>query len=107
MSACSDAIDGSTPGLDPHEIVAEVIQLLFDSGLPGLTDRDDANDGGDPDRYSEDRQEASHLVPEKCHQGGPKQGRVVHDFLRRRLGSVRTNFKNSKWYGPSAPSNYR
>ncbi len=56
------AIHGPTSGLNPHKIVAQVVQLLLDAGLPGLSDGDHADDRRDPDRYTQDRQNASHLV---------------------------------------------
>src|SRR5215831_18452717 len=56
VCACPNAVDGSAAGLDPNEVVAEIVELLLDPDLPGLADGDDADDRGNPDRYTQDRE---------------------------------------------------
>ncbi len=69
MGPRAHAIHRTPSGLNPHKIVPEIVQLLLDSGLSGLADRDDTDDRCDPNRYSQDRQDASHLVPQQRHYG--------------------------------------
>jgi hypothetical protein len=69
MGPRAHAIHRATSGLDPHKIVPEIVQLLLDSGLSGFADGDDTDDRRNPDRYSQDRQDASHLVPQQRHYG--------------------------------------
>ena len=41
VRAGASAIHRAAPRLDPHEVVAEVIELLLDTRLTGFADRDD------------------------------------------------------------------
>src|SRR5258708_36636 len=76
MRPSANSVDGAAAFLDPDEIVAEVVQLLFDARLAGIADGDHADDGRDADRDAEHRQETSHLVAEQ----GPKS-RADHAAL--------------------------
>jgi hypothetical protein len=69
MGPRAHAIHRATSGFDPHKIVPEIVQLLLDSGLAGFADGDDTDDRRNPDGYSQDRQDASHLVPQQRHYG--------------------------------------
>src|SRR6516225_9889879 len=43
------AVDGAAARFDPDEVVSQVVEVLFDAGLPGFANGDNANDGGNPD----------------------------------------------------------
>jgi hypothetical protein len=58
MIAGAHAIHGPPAFLDPHEVVAKVVELLLDARLAGFTYSDNADDGSDPDRDAEDGQDA-------------------------------------------------
>src|SRR5262249_23875378 len=81
--ARAHAADRPAARLNPDEVVAEIVELLLHACLSGLTDRDDANHGGDADRASEYRPNAPHLVSEQRHQGGSKQACVIHGLCAR------------------------
>ncbi len=72
------AIDRPPTSLNPYKINPQIVQLQLDPRLPRFADSDDTNDRRDSDSYSQDRQDASHLVPKQRHQGGLKQSRVIH-----------------------------
>src|ERR1700739_4512572 len=59
MRAGAHAVDGAAAGLNPHEIVAEIVELLLDAGLPCFADGHDANHRGDADGDAEHRQDTS------------------------------------------------
>ena len=80
MRSGADAIDRPASGFNPDEIVSKVVEVLLDSGLPGIADCDDTDHGSNPDGDSQNRQDASHLVSEQRHKGRPKQGCVIHGF---------------------------
>src|SRR5258708_4442066 len=73
----SDSVNCPPSRLNPHKIVAQIIELLLDPRLPGFSDGDHADDRRDPDRYTQDRQHASHLVPKQRHQRRLQQCRVI------------------------------
>ncbi len=77
MCPSSDAIHRSSSRLNPHKVVAQIVQLLLDARLSCFSDRNNTNDRGDPDGNSQYRQDAAHLVSEQRHQGGSKERRVV------------------------------
>src|SRR2546430_5650471 len=49
MSAGANAVDRPPARLNPHKIVAEVIELLFDTRLAGFANSHHANHGSDAD----------------------------------------------------------
>ena len=55
MSAGANPVDGASARFDPDEVVAEVVQMLFDAGLPSLADGNDANYGCDADGNAQHR----------------------------------------------------
>ena len=67
-------------GSNPDEVVSEVVEVLLDSGLPGIADGHYTDDSGNPNGDAQDCQDASHLVPEQGHNCGSKQGSVVHNL---------------------------
>src|SRR5258706_526356 len=74
----ADAIHRPSAGLDPDEVVAEVIELLLDPRLTSSPDGHNADDRGDSDGDPEHREQAAHLVSQKCPNGAAQQGQVVH-----------------------------
>jgi hypothetical protein len=80
MRARADAVHRSASGFNPDEVVSEVVEVLLDSGLPGIADGHYTDDSGNPNGYAQDCQDASHLVPEQGHNCGSKQGSVVHNL---------------------------
>lgn len=62
----ADAVDGAPAGLDPHEVVAQVVELLLDLDRPGLADGDNADHRPDADGNAQHGEDAAHLV---AHQG--------------------------------------
>jgi hypothetical protein len=72
-------IHGTPSGLDPNEVVPQIVQLLLDAGLPSLADSHNTDDRCDPYGYPQNRKDASHLVSEQRYQCGSKQGCVIHD----------------------------
>ncbi len=62
MRARINAVDRSAARFDPNEIIPEVIELLLHSLLASVSDRDDTNNGGDPDGDTEHREQAANLV---------------------------------------------
>jgi hypothetical protein len=78
MCPCPDAIDRPPASLNPDKIIPQIVQLQLDPRLSRFADGDDADDRRDSDGYSQNRQDASHLVSKQRHQGGLQQGRVIH-----------------------------
>src|SRR5262249_40280321 len=68
----------AAPGLDPDEVVPEVVQLLADAAGASLADRHGADDGGNADRDPEHRQRRPQLVAGERRQGYGQDGREVH-----------------------------
>jgi hypothetical protein len=65
VSAGADAIDRAASGFNPDEVVSQVVEVLLDSGLPGITDGHNTDDGGNSNSDTQNRQDASHLVPQQ------------------------------------------
>jgi hypothetical protein len=80
VSAGADAIDRAASGFNPDEVVSQVVEVLLDSGLPGIADGHNTDDSGNPNGDTQNRQDASHLVAQQGHHRGPKQSSVVHNF---------------------------
>ena len=76
---CSRAntVDGAPAGLNPHKIVAQIVELLLDPRLPRFSYGHDANNRRNPDGDAQDRQDAAHFIPEQCHKGRSQQRRVI------------------------------
>src|ERR1051326_8855722 len=79
--AGADAVDRAAAGLDPDEVVAEVVELLLDARLPGFADGHDADHRGDADGDAEDGEHAAHLVAQQRPGGGGEDGEIVHPRL--------------------------
>jgi len=76
--ARSNPVHRPAPGLDPDEVVPEIVHLLLDLGLAGLADGDHADHRGDSDRDAEDGQKASRLVAEQSPERGSEESRAIH-----------------------------
>src|SRR5437763_13978812 len=83
----ASAIDGAPARLDPHEILAEAVELLLDARLAGFSNRNDANHGGDPDRDTQDREHTSQFVSQQRNERRPQQTCVIH-FSSRPLHAI-------------------
>src|SRR4029077_3127905 len=89
MRARAHPVHRAAARFDPHEIIAEIVELPLHLGLARLADGDHANDRRDADRDAEDREQAAHLVREQRPERGPKQGSVTHMEPPSRAGSSR------------------
>ena len=69
MRARAHTVDRAAASLNPDEVVSKIIQLLLDSRLSGFANGHHADHCRNPDGYPQNRQDASHLVSEQCHQG--------------------------------------
>src|SRR6266704_2442564 len=69
MSTGANAVYSPHARLNPHKIVAEVIELLFDTRLAGLANSHHANHGSDADGDAQHRQDAAHLIAHQRHNG--------------------------------------
>ena len=78
MTAAADAAGRARTGLDPHKVVAEIIELLLHLGGAGLADGDDADDGADADGDAQHGERASQLVAEQSAQGFADDGAGRH-----------------------------
>jgi hypothetical protein len=78
MRARAHSVHRATASFNPDEVVAKVVQLLLNSRLAGFAYSYDTDDRSNPDRDPQNRQDASHLVPEQRDQCGSKQSAVVH-----------------------------
>ena len=67
MRASAHSIHRASARFYPDKIIPQVVQLLFDLGLSGFADRDDADNRRDPDGDAQDRQHASHFIPKQGH----------------------------------------
>jgi hypothetical protein len=65
VRARAHAIHRAASRLNPDKIVPEIVQLLLDTGLSRFADSHDANDCRNAYRYSQDSQDAAHLIPEE------------------------------------------
>ena len=59
------AIDGAAACFDPHEIVAKIIHLLFDTRLASFADGYHTDHGSDADGDAHDGQHAAHFISEQ------------------------------------------
>ncbi len=80
MSSGAHAVDGAAAGLNPHEIVAQIIKLLFDARLSRLADGHHADYGGNSDGDAQHSQYAAHFIPEQRHHCRTQQSRSIHGF---------------------------
>src|ERR1700686_655251 len=64
------ALDGAAARFDPHEIVAEIVHLLFNARLASFADGYHADHGGDADSDAHDGQHAAHFISEQGHKRG-------------------------------------
>ena len=78
MRACANPVDRPAAGLNPNEVVTEIVQVLLDSRLSRFTDGHNTDHSRNPDGDPENRQDASHLVSEQRHQCRSKESCVVH-----------------------------
>jgi hypothetical protein len=72
MCPCPNTIHRASASLNPDKIVTKAVQLLLNSGLPGFADCHNTDNRRNPNGYSQDRQDAAHLVPEQRHYVGLK-----------------------------------
>ncbi len=56
MRPGADAVDRAPAGFNPHEVVAQIVELLFDAGLARLANGHHANHRRNPDSDSQDGQ---------------------------------------------------
>ena len=77
MRACAHPIDRPAASFNPDEVISKIVQLLLDPRLSGFADGHNADDRRDPNSDPQDRENASHLVPEQCHNRRPEQCPVV------------------------------
>jgi hypothetical protein len=71
MGPRAHTVHRTPSGFNPDKIVSK-ISVAARLGLSGFADGDDTDNRRNPDRYSQDRQDASHLVPKQRHYGGLK-----------------------------------
>jgi hypothetical protein len=69
VGAGAPAIDGAAARFDPNEIVAEIVELLFDASLAGFADGHDANHRSDANGDAEDGQHAAQFVAQQGDHG--------------------------------------
>jgi hypothetical protein len=67
MRASAHSIHRPPARFYPDKIIPQVVQLLFDLGLPSFAYRDDADNRRDPDGDAQDRKHASHFIPKQRH----------------------------------------
>jgi hypothetical protein len=84
----ADAVYRSASSFNPDEVVPQVVELLLDPGLSGVADGHNTDDSGNPNGDAQDRQDASHLVPEEGHHRRSKQGPVVHNSSSPDFGRI-------------------
>src|SRR6516164_9553003 len=77
MRARTHSVNRTAPGFDPDKVISQIVELLFDARLSRSADSDHTDYRRNPDRDSQDRQNASHLVSEERHQRRPEKSRVV------------------------------
>src|SRR6516162_2226385 len=91
MRARTHSVNRTAPGFDPDKVISQIVELLFDARLSRAADSDHTDYRRNPDRDSQDRQNASHLVSEERHQGRPEKSRVVQrTSLPLRMPSIPT-----------------
>src|SRR5438552_2722387 len=81
-------IHRTSAGLDPDEVVAQVVELLLHAGLTCPADRHHTDDRRDSDGDAQHREQAAHLVPEKGPNRAAEQCEIVHRFPGLRSGEV-------------------
>ena len=72
--ARADAADVAAARFDPHEVVAELIELVANHGRAAFTERDRRDDSADPDRDSQRGQDRPQTVPPQRDERDAKGG---------------------------------
>ena len=85
MRSRANAVDCASARLNPHKVVAQIVELLLDAGLPRFSDGHYTNHCRNPDGNAQYRQDAAHFIPEQRHKSRSQQRCVIQTpsfFLR-------------------------